>query len=155
MDFIFNKNRFKENEFVNISYELISTKNVPQIFIENFNNLFCIRNKNNEEMIPEICMIESFLVDNGDYDFDDDWHSNIDLEYNYYPIKYCPFTGEKINIIINKTIDKTDECNTILKEIQELQKKKGKKSIEDKNKINKLYSKLNKYDNGNIVFNLI
>lgn len=51
------------------------------------------------------------------YDWGDSWPENY-----FYPIKYCPFCGEPIEIEITETIDKTVEVELLENELSKLRK---------------------------------
>ena len=58
-----------------------------------------------------------------------------DVEYYYKDIKYCPFCGKLINIIIDDTIDYTDSHKRVIEQREELYKKRNKSdSIKNRNK---------------------
>ena len=74
------------------------------------------------------------IVLNDDYENGDDSDYGVKLEryehywdyedeinqYTYEPIKYCPYCGEKIEINIVNTIDKTEEYLELIKRREEL-----------------------------------
>ena len=77
------------------------------------------------------------------------------LDTNYKTIKYCPFCGEKIEIVIVNTVDKNEEYNKLQKERDTLNDKRrntdSKKEEQELNEIiHNLDNKINSfYDNDN------
>lgn len=49
------------------------------------------------------------MVDNGDYDYDDEYIPNYEMEYSYQQIYFSPMTGQKIVFCITQEIDVTKE----------------------------------------------
>lgn len=104
----------------------------------------------NEINRPCLCIIKTFMVDNGDYNWEDEYEPYYEEENNYIEIFYCPITGEKIEFIISKEIDDTEIINQILNEIEKL--KKQRKSKKRDLEIKELYSKLQQYESSNFNF---
>lgn len=97
-------------------------------------------NIDNNEIRPCICFIISNIVDNGDYDYDDNYIENWEEEYSYLEIFYCPITGEKINFIVENIIDNTNEIIKLENELNNIKKnrKSKKRDILEKEITNKI-----------------
>lgn len=67
------------------------------------------------------------------------------LVTNYKTIKYCPFCGEKIEIVIVNTVDKNEEYNKLQKERDELNDKRRK--TDSKKEEQKLNEEIKELDN--------
>ena len=80
-------------------YRLI---NEEEVFVEN--DLFSIVNFNDE---PVAVIVFSTMVDNGDYNYDDEYEPNYCEESFYKRIFFSPITGKKISFNIVSTIDET------------------------------------------------
>lgn len=68
-------------------------------------------------------------------------------ETNNYPIKYCPFCGEKIDISVDGEIDVTEEFDKLNKEKKELLKRRRetdskKETLEIENRMSELSHKI-------------
>lgn len=68
-------------------------------------------------------------------------------ETNNYPIKYCPFCGEKIDISVDGEIDVTEEFDKLNKEKKELLKRRRetdskKETLEIENRMSELSQKI-------------
>ena len=79
-------------------------------------------NFKNAEM--HLYLIQKYMETDIDYDWDEN-----PIEFNYeestfIPINYCPFCGNEINIIVDKTVDKTKEVTPLMDELKKLRKKK-------------------------------
>lgn len=97
-------------------------------------------NKENEENRPCVCLQMKNMVDNGDYDYDDNYIPYYEKEVSYKEIFYSPLNGEKINFIISKEIDDSKIINNILSQIELLERKRKCKQRELEKK--ELYQKL-------------
>lgn len=87
-------------------------------------------NKENEENRPCVCLQMKNMVDNGDYDYDDNYVPYYEEEISYIEIFYSPLNGEKINFIISKEIDDSKIINDILSQIESLERKRKCKQRE-------------------------
>lgn len=100
-------------------------------------------NQENEENRPCVCLQMKNMVDNGDYDYDDNYIPYYEEEVSYKEIFYSPLNGEKINFIISKEIDDSKIINNILSQIELLERKRKCKQRELEKK--ELYQKLMMY----------
>ena len=92
------------------------------------NGVLCIIDSNKTDLeLPEntpiIAIIKKYLIDNGDYNYDDIYEPNYEEEESYFPIEYNPINGKKFEIIISKTIDDTTRYLEVLDEIEKMKKK--------------------------------
>lgn len=72
------------------------------------NDLFSIANYYNGNKYEPIAIITfSSMVDNGDYNYDDEYEPNYEEEFSYHRIYYSPLTGQKIAFCIEKEVDET------------------------------------------------
>lgn len=120
-------------------------KSILNLINQNILILSDTKSLNIESLVnrPCISFIISNMVDNGDYDYDDNYIPNIEEEYSYLEIFYCPITGEKINFIIENEIDNTNEIIKLeqeLNNIKKMRKSKKKNDLEQDilNQINNL-----------------
>ena len=97
-------------------------------------------NQENEENRPCVCLQMKNMVDNGDYDYNDNYVPYYEEEVSYIEIFYSPLNGEKINFIISKEIDDSQKINDILNQIESLERKRKCKQREIEKK--ELYQKL-------------
>ena len=89
-----------------------------------------------------LCLIFNSMIDDGDYNMDDEYEPFYKEESTYVPINYCPICGDKIELIIEETLDATNEYFEIFNEIKLLSKYKRKK---DEKRLRELYDKLYYY----------
>lgn len=87
-------------------------------------------NQENEENRPCVCLQIKNMVDNGDYDYNDNYVPYYEEEISYIEIFYSPLNGEKINFIISKEIDDSKIINDILSQIESLERKRKCKQRE-------------------------
>ena len=99
-------------------------------------------NQENEENRPCVCLQMKNMVDNGDYDYNDNYVPYYEEEISYIEIFYSPLNGEKINFIISKEIDDSKIINDILSQIESLERKRKCKQRELEKR--ELYQKLMK-----------
>lgn len=97
-------------------------------------------NQENEENRPCVCLQMKNMVDNGDYDYNDNYVPYYEEEISYIEIFYSPLNGEKINFIISKEIDDSKIINDILSQIESLERKRKCKQRELEKR--ELYQKL-------------
>ena len=97
-------------------------------------------NQENEENRPCVCLQMKNMVDNGDYDYNDNYVPYYEEEVSYIEIFYSPLNGEEINFIISKEIDDSQIINDILSQIKSLERKRKCKQREMEKK--ELYQKL-------------
>lgn len=97
-------------------------------------------NQENEENRPCVCLQIKNMVDNGDYDYNDNYVPYYEEEISYIEIFYSPLNGEKINFIISKEIDDSKIINDILSQIESLERKRKCKQRELEKR--ELYQKL-------------
>lgn len=100
-------------------------------------------NQENEENRPCVCLQMKNMVDNGDYDYNDNYVPYYEEEVSYIEIFYSPLNGEEINFIISKEIDDSQKINDILNQIESLERKRKCKQREIEKK--ELYQKLMMY----------
>ena len=63
---------------------------------------------NNTDMVG-VCIVDNIMVDDGDYDIEDNYIPYYVEEENFTRIYFCPITGEKYEINIIKEIDITKD----------------------------------------------
>lgn len=97
-------------------------------------------NQENEENRPCVCLQMKNMVDNGDYDYNDNYVPYYEEEVSYIEIFYSPLNGEEINFIISKEIDDSKIINDILSQIESLERKRKCKQRELEKR--ELYQKL-------------
>lgn len=97
-------------------------------------------NQENEENRPCVCLQMKNMVENGDYDYNDNYVPYYEEEISYIEIFYSPLNGEKINFIISKEIDDSKIINDILSQIELLERKRKCKQRELEKR--ELYQKL-------------
>ena len=84
------------------------------------------------------------------------WEDFYSTDYTYFKLTFCPFCGEKIELVVERTIDKSDEYIKLGNKTSELRKKINKcDSIKKKDLLEKdwrvLYDQLNEfYEHGSI-----
>lgn len=121
------------------SYKLVNIEGIKEetknMFFE---NLFTILNLKNEDVVSVcntddigVCLVSTSMVDNGDYDWDENYIPYWEEELSYRQILFCPFTGEKFEIKIIKENDLTKEQGRLLNEIDILCKKRKSKKRDD------------------------
>ncbi len=94
-----------------------------------FNNsipvkLFLTIDKNNNA-IPALCISKEHSEESYDYNWDEELEfRGIETEYTYIPIKYNPFTGDRIDFIYDNVIDCSEDVDKLLDEYKLLRKKK-------------------------------
>ena len=97
-------------------------------------------NQENEENRPCVCLQMKNMVENGEYDYNDNYVPYYEEEISYIEIFYSPLNGEKINFIISKEIDDSKIINDILSQIELLERKRKCKQRELEKR--ELYQKL-------------
>lgn len=101
-----------------LSYCCEKLKKNPAIhFAEDFTEYgeYTDRNEDDEDgYLPALCIWQNETT----YDWEDTWEN----EYNY-PIHYCPFCGEKIEIELVDEKDFTEKYNVVVQEVDEINKK--------------------------------
>lgn len=78
-----------------------------------------------------IFLVHSIMVDNGDYDYEDEWIPNFQEEDHYHQILFCPYTGEKIEFNIIDGYDYRTEQKTLMEEMDAIVKCRSKKKREE------------------------
>lgn len=118
------------------SYHILNIEKCCDELIEDedfitINNELSLNQNNKEDYSAKI---------RNNYDTYDGWDDCHSIESNYKTIKYCPFCGEKINIEIVNTIDKTEEYKKLTNERDELNEKRRK--TDSKKEETELYVKI-------------
>ena len=65
-----------------------------------------------------VYLVSTEMIDNGDYDFEDEYHSYYETKNSYYRCAYCPSDGSEIKVEIIETEDVSKET-TELSEIMD------------------------------------
>lgn len=102
---------------------MLQTNPIVEIVDEHPNNYLCClecKNENNNcaDCSYDILNDSTFGLFLTEEKKTTDWEDTY-----YYPIKYCPFCGEKIEVEVLESIDKTKEVEKINSMIEELRKK--------------------------------
>lgn len=123
---------------------MLQTNPTIEIANEYPNNYSCCTECESENSKYDISNNETFGLFLTENVKTTDWEDTF-LDTYYYPIKYCPFCGEKIEIEMLGSIDKTKEAEKIDSMIKELKEKiascDSKKKCESLNKeIKALYN---------------
>ena len=72
----------------------------------------------------QIYLLKRHIETDVDYDWDENPILNDYEEIDYIPIHYCPICGKKLEIIVEEIVDKTSKIEPIMKELDELKKKR-------------------------------
>ena len=86
------------------------------------------------------------MVDDGDYNFDDEWDPSYREANKYYPCRFCPITGEEIKIEIIGEEDKADESEELNNKISKLSKNVQKKKVEERERLYRELEELTRSD---------
>lgn len=108
------------------------------------NDLFSIVNFNND---PVAVIVFSTMVDNGDYNYDDEYEPNYCEEYSYRRIYFSPLTGKKIVFNILKEIDETKRFYEMEKIIDKYRNRK-RFSKDEKLALNRAKGIIKEINNG-------
>lgn len=85
----------------------------------------CIGVDKYKNIKPILCLKEEYAEEDWDYNWDEEpEYYGLNKKYNYIPINYSPYTGDKIEFFYNNTIDYSDEIRKIIEEYQKLDKQR-------------------------------
>lgn len=98
---------------------------------------------NNEINKPCVCLIQHKMIDNGDYNYEDEYIPNYREQEYYIEIFYCPILGEKIEFLFDNDIEDDKNIQKIRDELFILSK--NRKSKKRDKQMNVLQEKLNYY----------
>lgn len=89
-----------------VNYRIVNKNDISR-------DLFTIVTHYNEngEYVPVAVIVFSSMVDNGDYNYEDEYEPNYCEEFSYRKISYSPITGDKIIFFIEKEVDETLRYN--------------------------------------------
>jgi hypothetical protein len=103
----------------------------------------------NYDYRPCICFVVTNMVEDGDYDMEDNYIPYNVEEHHYVEIFYCPITGEKIEFVISKEETHYEE----MKEYQEKLKMFNKKRTHAaRNAVEKLRTQMYKDEISTYIF---
>lgn len=75
-----------------------------------------------------VALVSSDVVDNGDYNYEDEWECNYETNDSFFAIKKCPVCGEDI-VIKFEEIDITSEYDLIMSKYPSNKKTKENKEL--------------------------
>lgn len=85
----------------------------------------CIGVDKNKNIKPILCLKEEYAEEDWDYNLDEEleyyW---LNKKYNYIPINYSPYTGEKIEFCYKNIFDFSEKIRKIIEEYKELDKQR-------------------------------
>lgn len=129
------RNFFKYNDEIYSKDILLNINDVCSC-IHNIEYQVCTNiNKNdfdfhNEKM--NIYLISRHMETDVDYDWDEFPIINYYEEETFIPIYYCPICGQKLEIIIDENIDKTNEIQPLMDELSLLKTKYNSSKVMNK-----------------------
>lgn len=138
-------------------YKIIGIEDKSEKTIELVNNLIFIMGDFDSDYLDSfpmgqteglgayICKTE--MVDDGDYNFDDEWEPNYKEARQFFPCNFCPLTGVEIKFEVVEEEDLVFETKKLLNDISNLNKKHTKKADLERKE---LEEKLNRYTSNDI-----
>lgn len=131
------------------SYFLKDIENVNETFLSMISNGFYVIAPIDDDRVSfssilnkdeiGVFLVHSTMVDDGDYDYEDEWIPNYVEEDSYHQILFCPYSGDKIEINIVEGKDFRLEQKQLLEEMDAIAKYRSKKKREE---YKELYNKL-------------
>jgi len=73
-------------------------------------------------------LVEPVIETEADYDYEDRLIFNAVEDEYLIPINFCPICGDKIELILEETVDHTEELKPLLDELVENEKKRSSKA---------------------------
>lgn len=143
MKIFIKRNIFNDKDTQYIKDILLGVENKCSC-IDKINYAIGSNSVNNDEQI-QVCLISKHMETDVDYDWDENPIERSYEEEEFIPINYCPICGDKIEIIIEKLVDKTAMIKPLMNKIIELESKKysiknAKEKYKIANKINQIMS---------------
>lgn len=106
----------KNNEYINLENEISSNTYCYRCDIGNCDD--CEHNENEDECGRVLAMMMRY-----DDAFPEPWENFYSTNTYYFPIKFCPFCGESIEVVVVGEEDKTEEYLELRKQLEDVRKK--------------------------------